>query len=119
VDISSRYRKLELKRPAAGRAETAACLSCPLESRATVEERAAHLATVETDRLGFQDTQAKMAIPVAKNPPETRSRSGPGQAAARLLASSAGTEARPVSPNVGQIKGVTDDRAKGVVLATW
>ncbi len=37
-----------------------------LESGATAKAIAAHLAQVESDRLGFQDTDLAMLIPVAK-----------------------------------------------------
>jgi hypothetical protein len=51
-----------------------------LESGATVKEIAAHLVKVETDQLGFQDTQVNMLIPVAKRLLKIKSRFGIGQA---------------------------------------
>lgn len=51
-----------------------------LESGATVKEIAVHLVKVETDQLGFQDTQVKMLIPVAKRLLKIKSRFGIGEA---------------------------------------
>ena len=52
-----------------------------LESGATADEIAAHLVQVESDRLGFQDTDAAMLIPVARKLLKIKARFGIGQAA--------------------------------------
>jgi hypothetical protein len=50
-----------------------------LESGATAKELAVHLAKVETASLGFEDTQPKMLIPVAKKLLKITSRFGIGR----------------------------------------
>jgi hypothetical protein len=52
-----------------------------LESGATAKDIARHLVQVETDSLGFQDTEPKMLIPVAKKLLKIRARFRIGQAA--------------------------------------
>ena len=53
-----------------------------IASNVTTRELAEHLVRVETERLGYQDTDPKMLIPVAKKLLRLNLKSGSGESAA-------------------------------------
>jgi hypothetical protein len=53
-----------------------------IAANVTTRELAEHLVRVETERLGYQDTDPKMLIPVAKKLLRLNLKGGPGEPAA-------------------------------------